>query len=223
MLMSFFLQGLLIGLAIAIPVGPIGVLCIRRTLAMGQWVGLFSGLGAATADGLYGCIAGFGLTAISDLLIQQAVWLRIVGGLFLCYLGITTIFAKPAASLKAADEATETPDTDVASTREASVGRSLLSAYGSTLALTLTNPATIFSFIAVFAGLGIVEAGRDYATSGVLVGGVFLGSALWWFFLSGTVNLFRTFLTPTRMRWLNRISGLVILTFGIIALTLRQG
>ncbi|MEM0981918.1 MAG: LysE family transporter, partial [Cyanobacteria bacterium P01_H01_bin.58] len=156
-------------------------------------------------------------------LVQQAMWLRIVGGLFLCYLGITTFFAQPTASLQAADDATETSNAEVTVSSRASMGRSLLSAYGSTLALTLTNPATIFSFIAVFAGLGIVEAGRDYATSGVLVGGVFLGSALWWFFLSGTVNLFRTFLTPTRMRWLNRISGLVILTFGIIALTLRQG
>jgi threonine/homoserine/homoserine lactone efflux protein len=95
----------------------------------------------------------------------------------------------------------------------------LLSAYSSTLVLTLTNPATIFSFAAIFAGLGIVESGQDYARSSVLVLGVFGGSALWWLFLSGSVNLLRSRLTPRRLRWLNRVSGIVILTFGLVALT----
>ncbi|NER85069.1 MAG: LysE family transporter [Leptolyngbya sp. SIO1D8] len=221
MLVIFF-KGLLLGLAIAIPVGPIGVLCIRRTLAMGQLVGLVSGLGAATADGLYGCVAGFGLTAVADFLISQAFWLRLLGGLFLCYLGISTFLSKPAtAALHAqqdamGDEATATEGGLLVETR------SLLAAYTSTLALTLTNPATIFSFVAIFAGLGIVESGRDYATSGVLVAGVFLGSALWWFFLSGIVSLFRSRLNPARMRWLNRVSGTVIFAFGVVALTFKS-
>ncbi len=215
MLLTFFLKGLLIGLAIAIPVGPIGILCIRRTLAMGRWVGLVSGLGAATADGIYGSIAGFGLTAIADVLVTQSFWLRWVGGLFLCYLGITTLRAQPTLPL--------TGDAAVTvGVKGGSSVRSLVGAYASTLALTLTNPATIVSFLAVFAGLGIVEAGSNYATSGVLVGGVFLGSALWWFCLSGTVNLLRAGLTPSRMRWLNRISGIVILAFGIVALAMGK-
>jgi threonine/homoserine/homoserine lactone efflux protein len=171
-----FLQGLLLGLSIAAPVGPIGVLCIRRTLALGQRVGLVSGLGAATADGVYGSIAGFGLTAVADFLTHQAFWLRLGGGLFLGYLGITTFVAKPEEAI--APDATATTTT----------ASSLLAAYSSTLLLTLTNPATIFSFVAIFAGLGLVDAGRDYATAGVLVLGVFGGSALWWWLLSGGVH-----------------------------------
>ena len=97
--------------------------------------------------------------------------------------------------------------------------RSLLTAYSSTLALTLTNPATIFSFAAVFTGFGIVELGTDFASSGILVLGVFLGSALWWFFLSGAVSLLRHRFTPAGLRWLNRLSGTILLAFGIIALT----
>lgn len=215
-MLTTLLTGLLLGLSIAAPVGPIGILCIRRTLAMGQLVGLVSGLGAATADGLYGCVAGFGLTAIADFLTHQTLWLRIVGGVFLCYLGITTFLAKPAAATPKAMSMSDNPEVEEA----IAVGlpRSLLGAYSSTLALTLTNPATIFSFAAIFAGLGIVESGQNFASSGVLVLGVFLGSALWWFLLSGVVGLLRTRFTPTAMRWLNRLSGTVLLTFGLIAL-----
>lgn len=206
-------KGLILGLSIAAPVGPIGILCIRRTLAMGRLVGLVSGLGAATADGVYGCVAGFGLTAISDFLTNQSMVLRIVGGLFLCYLGVKTFLAKPSS------EASEVMAEDGAGT----LPRSLVTAYGSTFALTLTNPATILSFAAIFAGLGIVEAGQDYAQSAVLVLGVFLGSALWWLFLSGSVSLLRSRIKPTHMCWLNRLSGIVLLVFGIIALTLWRG
>ena len=195
------LKGILLGLAIAAPVGPIGVLCIRRTLVAGQVIGLLSGLGAATADGLYGCIAGFGLTFISQFLIDQAFWLQRVGGGFLCYLGLTTFGAQPeakAATIK---------------------GTGLLSAYVSTLALTLTNPATILSFVAIFAGLGVAATKQNYLASSVLVLGVFLGSALWWLLLSWSVNLFRAKFNLQRMRWLNRGSGLIILTFGIVAVS----
>ena len=221
-MLFIFFKGFLLGLAIAIPVGPIGVLCIRRTLAMGQLVGLVSGLGAATADGLYGCIAGFGLTAVADFLSGQAFWLRIIGGIFLCYLGITTFLTKPSsdsAQVSSEPIAEAESPTTVASNP---LPQSLIAAYTSTLALTLTNPATIFSFAALFAGLGIVQSGQSYATSGVLVAGVFLGSALWWLFLSGTVSLFRSRLTATRMQWLNRISGTVILAFGVVALAVWQ-
>jgi threonine/homoserine/homoserine lactone efflux protein len=139
----FLLKGLLIGFSIAAPVGPIGVLCIRRTLTEGRLTGLLSGLGAATADACYGCIAGFGLTVISSLLIRQQFWLSLIGGLFLCYLGGKTFLAKPA-------ETTSEP----AST-------SFVGAYASTLFLTLTNPATILSFVAIFAGLGLANTSND--------------------------------------------------------------
>ncbi|HEY9763208.1 MAG TPA: LysE family transporter [Trichocoleus sp.] len=199
----FLLKGVVLGLSIAAPVGPIGLLCIRRTLAQGQLVGLVSGLGAATADGLYGFVAAFGLTLVSQAMVEHAYWLRLIGGLFLCYLGATTFLSKPA----------ENP--------ASSTGKGLAAAYASTFALTLTNPATILSFIAIFAGLGIVEPGRNLISSSLIVIGVFLGSALWWLILSFGVNLFRASLNPKRLGWLNKLAGAAIFIFGVVALSMR--
>jgi threonine/homoserine/homoserine lactone efflux protein len=198
-----FLQALIIGFSIAAPVGPIGVLCIRRALAEGWLIGLLTGLGAATADAIYGCIAGFGLTFISTFLVNQSFLLKLIGGLFLCYLGVKTILSKPAKEAATIERR----------------GTGLLAAYGSTVFLTLTNPATIMSFVAVFAGLGLAANQGDYASATVLVAGVFLGSALWWLTLSSSVSLLRSHFNPARLRWLNRISGLILLVFGIIALS----
>jgi len=194
------LRGLVIGFSIAAPVGPIGVLCIRRTLAKGQASGLVSGLGAATADALYGCIAGFGLTFISKILISQQIWFRLIGGAFLFYLGLKTFLARPAEQAASAQ------------------GDGLVGAYGSTFFLTLTNPMTILSFAAIFAGLGVASASGNYLSAGVLVLGVFIGSALWWLILSGGVGLFRTRFTPYGLRWVNRVSGVIITGFGLLAL-----
>jgi len=200
----FFLRGLIFGFSIAAPVGPIGVLVIRRTLAEGWWMGLMTGLGAATADALYGCIAGFGLTLVSSFLIAQAIWLKLLGGLFLCYLGVQTFRAQPAT-----DPATVTTVTTVNS-------NGLLGAYLSTVLLTLTNPATILAFTVLFAGLGL--ASGNYSSASLLVLGVCCGSALWWLTLSSSVNLFRARVNR-HLNWLNRISGLILLIFGIIALS----
>jgi len=193
-------KGITIGISIAAPVGPIGLLCIRRSLEAGLAAGLATGLGAASADALYGCIAGFGLTAVSSFLIHQRLWLALFGGIFLCYLAIKIIFAKPVAS---APEAT-------------AVG--LLPAYGSTLVLTLTNPMTILSFVAVFAGCGL-GAVPDYIAAGRLVFGVFLGSALWWLLLSGLVSLVRAKINSSLLQLINWASGTVILGFGLYALS----
>lgn len=198
--LGLLFRGLIMGFSIAAPVGPIGVLCIRRTLAEGRTSGFVSGLGAATADGIYGCIAGFGLTFVSRVLVDQQGWLHVVGGAFLCYLGIKTLLASPAE-------------------RPASVGGTgLVGAYASTFLLTLANPMTILLFVAVFAGLGIGDAGGDYTSALVLVLGVFTGSAAWWFLLSGGVGLFRARFTPQALQWINRLSGLVVIGFGIFAL-----
>jgi len=199
MALIFLFKGLVIGLSIAAPVGPIGVLCIRRSLADGRQMGLATGLGAATADAAYGCVAAFGLTAISSFLVGQRIWFALIGGLFLCYLGIRTLLSPPAEQ-SAGDG-----------------GSSLLSAYFSTLFLTLTNPMTILSFTAIFAGFGL-GATPDYLAASVMVGGVFLGSALWWLLLSGLVAGFRTRFEPTWIRTVNRISGGIILAFGIYSL-----
>lgn len=197
---SLLLRGIVIGFSIAAPVGPIGVLCIRRTLSDGRVAGLVSGLGAATADALYGCIAGLGLTFVSDLLIGQKLWLQLLGGAFLIYLGIRTLLSRPvgqATSVKSAD---------------------LVGAYSSTFLLTLTNPVTILFFVGVMAGLGVGSAGSDYAHAAVLVLGVFVGSALWWLTLSSGVSLLRNRFDALAITWVNRISGMIITVFGLAAL-----
>ena len=197
---SFFLKGLIIGFSIAAPVGPIGVLCIRRTLAQGRTSGLISGLGAATADAIYGCIAALGLTFSSSLLINQQIRLRLIGGAFLCYLGLKTFLSQPI----------QKP----ANTQ----GNNLVSAYASTFFLTLTNPMTMLSFAAIFAGLGVTSTSGNYVLAMVLVLGVFIGSALWWLLLCAGISLFQTTLTPRRLQWVNRISGVMITMFGLVAL-----
>jgi len=201
---GFLVRGLIIGFSIAAPVGPIGVLCIQRTLGKGRIYGLLSGLGAATADGTYGLIAGFGLTFISSFLIGQQLWIRLIGGVFLLYLGLRTILSKPAQRER--EQATTIK------------GENLLAAYLSTLFLTLTNPLTILSFAAIFAGIGAGGANRSYISAAVLVLGVFLGSALWWVTLSSGVSILRTKLNMQALRWVNRISGAIIITFGVLAL-----
>lgn len=192
------LKGLVIGLSIAAPVGPIGVLVIRRTLAQGRVYGLLSGLGAASADAVYGLIAGLGLSFITNFLIGQTFWFHIVGGLFLCYLGIKT----------ALSEASENP---------ARVeGRQLFGAYSSVFFLTLTNPLTILSFVGIFAGLGLSQSSVTSALTLVL--GVFSGSGLWWFILSILVTLLNKVIKKESLTWINRLSGLIILSFGVYSI-----
>ncbi len=197
---TFLLKGMAMGLSIAAPVGPIGVLCIRRTLAEGRVSGLITGLGAATADGIYGFIAGFGLTFISNFLVSQQAWLRLIGGGFLCYLGLKILLSR------VSEQAVRVKD------------RGLLGAYGATFFLTLTNPMTVISFAAIFAGLGLASVGRSYMEAAALVSGVFLGSALWWLILSSGVGMFQGKLNHHSLQWVNRISGVVIIGFGLSAL-----
>jgi threonine/homoserine/homoserine lactone efflux protein len=208
--MTLLLKGFLIGFAIAAPVGPIGVLCIRRTLADGRLLGFLSGLGAATADASYGAVAAFGLTAVQSLLVGGQLWLHLLGGAFLIYLGAHTFFATY--------ETTKNPE---ASANTIESRHSRLSAYLSTLALTLTNPATIISFTVVFAGLRLMETGGNYLSAVLLVVGVFLGSTAWWFTLSGIVGLVRERFTPAWMTWVNRVAGTVIFGFGVVALIIK--
>lgn len=198
--LALLVKGFIIGFSIAAPVGPIGVLCIRRTLAEGRMVGLLTGLGAATADAVYGSIAGFGLTFIAAFLVSQQIWLSLGGGLFLLYLGFKTLRTAPANRAATANH------------------NSLLSAYASTFGLTLTNPATILSFTAIFAGLGLVNSAGTYISAVFLVGGVFAGSALWWLLLSGGVSLLRARFTPPWLYWVNRGSGLILSGFGLLIL-----
>jgi threonine/homoserine/homoserine lactone efflux protein len=194
---SPLLKGIILGFSIAAPVGPIGVLCIRRTIAKGRLSGFVSGLGAATADGLYGCVAAFGLTFISSFLVSQQFWLRLIGGGFLLYLGVNTFITLPA------EKAAEVKSNGI------------FNDYLTTFFLTITNPMTILSFAAIFAGLGLAAASSNYDTAGNLVAGVIIGSALWWLCLSGIVGLFRHKFNTTGLIWINRISGSIIILFGI--------
>lgn len=194
-------QGLLLGFSIAAPVGPVGVLCIRRSMAGGFRSGLASGLGAASADAIYGTIAAAGLTLISDFLISQQFWLGLLGGAFLFYLGIKTLTSKPVF------ESANVEKTSVAGD------------YFSTLLLTLSNPMTIFSFAAIFSGMSAQALPVFRFSAFLLVLGVFLGSAGWWLILSGSVGLLRSRVTPSILTWVNRVSGLVILGFALFLLS----
>jgi threonine/homoserine/homoserine lactone efflux protein len=199
MTIPLFIKGILIGLSIAAPVGPIGVLCIRRTLAYGKIVGLVSGLGAAFADGIYGLIAGLGLTVISNFLIQQQIWIKLIGGIFLCYLGIKTLLSKSVYSTSTTQK------------------KNIVKAFLSVFLLTLTNPMTILSFIGIFAGLGISSPENNIVSSLSLIFGVFCGSTLWWLILSNGVGLFKERISTNSLTYINRLSGIIILTFGMYA------
>ena len=198
---SLIVRGFILGFAIAAPVGPIGLLCIQRTLNQGQLVGLASGLGAATADAFYGAVAAFGLTIVSAFLIEQQFWLALVGGLFLCYLGVRTFLSSPA---------------ERAANSEA---KGIGGAYMSTFLLTITNPMTILAFIAIFAGAGLATAGGDALAAAWMVVGVFLGSAAWWFLLSGGVALLRSHINASVLLWVNRAAGAILVIFGVLAIS----
>jgi threonine/homoserine/homoserine lactone efflux protein len=198
--LSFFLRGLVLGLSIAATVGPMCILCIQRTLRHGYLYGLVSGMGIATADATYGSIAAFGLTVIMAFLVNVQVWIRLIGGVFLVYLGVKTMLAKPAQRSAVAQ------------------AKGFLGAYLSTFLLTLTNPLTILSFAVIFAGIGIGGAGGNYGAAALVVAGVFCGSAAWWCILTGGIGLLRKRFTTSWLWWLNRVSGTILAVFGIIAL-----
>lgn len=197
-----FAQGLLLGFSIAAPVGPIGLLCIQRTLERGRRHGFASGLGAASADTLYGLIAALGLSAITSLLLSLQTWLQLGGGLFLLYFGLKMARTVPAS-------------------REACAANpaSLLGAYVSVFLLTLANPVTILAFVALFAGLGLGNAvAAGYMAAFSLVAGVFFGSAAWWLLLSQVAGWLRHRLEPATVRLINLISGLCVCALGLWAL-----
>lgn len=198
--MEVLFKGIILGICIAAPVGPIGILCIRRTLQFGRFSGLFSGLGAAVADAIYAIIAAFGLTFISDFMIEQQFWLRLIGGTFLIYLGWTTFFSHINDQSKTVSHTTLSND------------------FLSTFFLTISNPMTIFSFIAIFAGFGLSSIQASYFEASVLVFGVFLGSSAWWILLSEGITSFRNKVSPEMMVSINRFAGLIIAIFGIIVL-----
>jgi threonine/homoserine/homoserine lactone efflux protein len=201
--LALLFKGLLAGLAIAAPVGPVNVLCISRTLAKGRNAGLVSGLGAATADGLYGSIAAFSITFIIQLLIRDMFWIRLIGGIVLMGIGAVYYFKRPK-SLKEQE-------------RPSSEGTDFVS----TLFLTLTNPTTVLSFLAVLAALGLARNPSHWLTLWLVLG-IFSGSMLWWVLLVVVVNRLRDRFDDRSLVWMNRIAGLAIGGFGAFTFLLSR-
>ncbi len=201
MLLVIILKGIAVGIVIALPVGPVGVLCVRRCLFEGPLYGFASGLGAAMADTSLGLIAALGLTYLRDWLLDYEDWFGLAGGLFLLGFGVKSLFMVRARE------------------PEPLAGEALLGAFASTYALTIANPITLLSFAAIFAKVG-ADAVTGFAEASVLVGGVFLGSLLWWLGLSFGIAGVRHLAGDVVMLWLNRISGGILLSSGVALLIL---
>lgn len=199
MFIELFLKGLMIGFSIAMPVGPIGLLCIRNVLTFGILCGFVTGLGAACADTIYGALAGFGVTAISTFLESNGTYLKSAGAFFLCYLGISTFLAKSS------------------NLNSEQMTLSHSRAFLATFFLTLTNPMTIISFAGVYAGLGLGSENSGTYGAFLITFGVLLGSAAWWIILSLTASFFREKMSSSSSLWLNKFSGSVLFGFGAIA------
>jgi threonine/homoserine/homoserine lactone efflux protein len=199
--MDLLVRGIVAGFLIAAPVGPVNVMCISRTLNKGWKSGLVSGLGAAAADMVYGAIAGFSITFVIQFLLREEFWIRLLGGILLMFIGVLYFFRKA--------QPIKDRNGDGAGNSD----------YASTFALTLTNPTTVLSFLAVLAALGM-GGHRPWWLTSVLVGGVFCGSMLWWMILVSIVRVLRDRFTDRTMVWMNRIAGMAIGGFGLINATL---
>jgi threonine/homoserine/homoserine lactone efflux protein len=199
--LGFLLKGLLVGIVIAVPVGPVGVLCIRRTILHGRLAGFISGLGAASADAVFGIIAAFGLTFVSEMLFEYQDWLRLGGAAFLLYIGISAFTVDPPEGTQA---------------RRDRDGR--LADYASAFALTITNPITILVFLAIFAAIGFTGPGATMGPAAILVLGVWLGSLLWWAGLASLAGLARLSFSRDHLVWINRGSGGILVSCGAVLL-----
>jgi len=197
---NFFLKGIIFGFLIAAPVGPVGMLCIQRTLVQGLTVGFVFGLGSALADALFCAIAAFGATTVANFLQAYQFSLRLIGGIALICLGYHTFRSPPAAALPAA------------------VGGSRFNAFASSFLLTLTNPLMILAFAAVCAGVGLSTYETDYGAAALLVCGVLLGSSAAWLALSGIVNSVRANFHPLRLQKINQLWGIFISGLGVVCL-----
>jgi threonine/homoserine/homoserine lactone efflux protein len=202
MLLAFFLKGIVVGVVIAVPVGPVGVMCVRRTILEGKLAGFMSGLGAATADAVFGVIAGFGLTAVSDWLIDYQQWLRVVGGCYLLYIGGSAVAAEPPRELESESD----PE-------------GLLRDFFSTFVLAVTNPITVLAFLGIFAAIGLGGTQATFGHAAILVFGVWVGSLLWWLMLSFGVGYFRHSIEPRHFAWISRGSGAILFLSGAALLT----
>lgn len=204
----YVLSGVIIGLVVALPIGPVNLICIRRTLALGPMNGFVSGLGAALGDGCFAIITGFGFTAVAQLINGMSHTLELIGGVLLVIFGISTYFSDPLHGRGVEQVASRQSDAP-----------SLARAFASTFALTITNPATLFGFATLFATLGGLT-GKDasFIGAGFVVVGVVAGSTLWWFALTTIVGFFHAKIDAGVMKWINHISGVLVSICGVVVL-----
>lgn len=200
MLASVLLKGAIIGFSLAAPIGPVGMMCIRRTLTHGHLRGFVSGLGAATADSVYAIVAAFGITLISNFIVAHEYSIRLIGGILLILLGIRTLIVHPVEK----------------SAKNGINGHA--SAYVTMFLLTFTNPMTLFAFAVVFAGVGAGSAVGDTLTASFLVAGVFLGSATWFLFITTAVHVYKDKFKARGLTVVNVIAGSFVLLCGIVIL-----
>ncbi|TRX70683.1 LysE family translocator [Carboxylicivirga sp. M1479] len=198
------IDGVIIGISASIPLGPIGVLVIQRTLNKGHLSGFVSGLGAAVSDTIYAIIAGFSLSFIVGFIESQLLWIQIFGAIILISLGFKIYLTNPAVQLR----------------RQKKKSASLIQDFFSTFALTIANPLAVFLFLAFFAGFRVVGAENTAIDNLLLIGGVFVGASTWWLILSSLVNLFRSKINLRRLFWINKIAGSSIIVLVIIAFTI---
>jgi len=199
---DFIIKGLIVGFLASVPLGPVGVLCIQRTINKGRISGIFSGMGAATVDAFFALVAAFGLTFIINFIEEQQFYIQLIGGAVLIFLGIRIFKANPIKQIR----------------RQRKKKNKLVEDYISVLLLTLSNPLAVFLFVAAFAGIGIVGPNDGILKSWLIVLGVFGGAMIWWFTLTFLINVFRKKFRLKQLWWINKIAGLIIIVFGIAAM-----
>jgi threonine/homoserine/homoserine lactone efflux protein len=200
---EFFLKGLLVGIIVSAPMGPIGVLCVQKTVNKGRVIGFLSGLGAATADTFYAILAAFGVTFITNFLSKNQMLFQIVGILVLIFLGFRMVFSNPVKQYRYH--------------RTSGKKMSAVRDYISVFFLTISNPLTIIFFGAAFTMLGLLTQVEGQRNNLLLVAGIFSGASLWWFMLTSIVNIFRKRFRLRNIFILNRASGIIIIFLSILA------
>ncbi|MGC9375516.1 MAG: LysE family translocator [Bacteroidales bacterium] len=199
---EFLVKGVLVGFVASIPLGPVGVLCIQRTINKGRVSGFFSGMGAATVDSFFALVAALGLTFIINFIEEQHFYIQLFGGGVLIFLGTRIFNTNPIKQIR----------------RHRKKKNKLVEDFFSVLFLTLSNPLAIFLFVAAFAGIGLVTSKDSSIKSSLIIAGVFLGALLWWASLTFFVDLYRKKFRLKQLWWINKIAGILIIVFGVAAM-----
>ena len=200
--LQFLIKGIIVGLVVSIPLGPMGVLCVQRTLNKGKSSGFSSGMGIATADAIFALIAGLGISFIIHFLSEQQLIIKIIGGVIIAFIGLKIFITNPVKQLK----------------KHRREGKTLFEDFISILFMTLSNPFTVFLYIAVFAGLNLQDVSTGYSSALLVVTGVFVGASISWFTISTVINHFRAKIRLRKLMLINRIAGITIILFGVFAI-----